>query len=200
MTENDQNVALSLPETLKAQLFKGPRQPLHSAYLLFSEALLPLLIRYLQRRQIRFKVSAPLNLQKSAPQRVIVLGPDFKEYKNTLPRFVLSYLQELPRCRVFYRLSPTTNNKSETPEENSGFLVEYGFQHPLSAIEIDHHLPAKALYFTFGDRLRPALVIDPAPTLSNNCDLSKPESCIGLPHRSLDPTEISAQPPFLHLR
>ena len=199
MTENDQNEALSLPEILKAQLFKGPRQPLRSAYLLFAEALLPLLARYLHRQQIRFKVSAPLNLQKNGPKRVIFLCPDLAESKKNLPRFVLTYLQDLPRCRLFYQLSPATDSNDETTKENRGFLVEYGFQHPLPATEIDHHFRAKILYFTFGDRQHPALVIDPAPFLSNDCDLSKPESCIGLSHRSLDSTATSAQLPFLRL-
>ena len=200
MTTSDQNETCTLPEILKSQLFKGPRQPLHSAYLLFAEALFPLLARYLHRQQIRFKTSAPLNLQKSTQKRVIFLSPNFAESKKTLPRFVLSYLQELPRCELFYRLSPAAGTNNETTKESASFLVEYGFQHPLPATEIANHLPDKNFYFMFGDRQRPALVIDPAPPLTDDCDLSKPESCIEKLQYSLDPTTTSTQPPLLQLK
>ena len=196
MTENDQNETLSRPKILKAQLLKGPRQPLPNAYLLFEEALFPLLARYLHRQQIRFKASARLDGQK----RVLYLSPDLEKSKKTLPRFVLTYLEELPRCQLFYQLSSKTGVKSETIKENRGFLVEYGFQHPLSAPEIIENLSAESLYFIFGDHQRPALVIDPAPILKNDCDLSKPESYIGLPQRALDPNTASKQPLHLKLR
>ncbi|MEA3348062.1 MAG: hypothetical protein U9Q39_03260 [Pseudomonadota bacterium] len=195
MTENNQNGTLSRPKILKAQLSKGSRQPLHNAYLLFEEALFPLLARYLHRQQIRFKASARLDGQK----RVLYLCPDLEKNKKTLPRFVLTYLQELPRCQLFYQLSSKTGAKSETIKENRGFLVEYGFQHPLSVPEITDHLPVESLYFIFGDHQRPALVINPAPTLKNDCDLSKPESCIALPQRALDPDVASKQPLQLKL-
>ncbi len=200
MTTNDQNEACTLPEILQAQLVKSPQQLLHSAYLLFAEALFPLLARYLRRQQIRFKASAPLNLQKSVQKRVIFLCPDLEENKKTLPRFVLSYLQELPRCELFYQLYPTPGTNSKTTKESAIFLVEYGFQHPLPATEIAKHLPARNLHFMFGDRQRPTLVIDPIPPLTDDCDLSKPESYIEKLQGSLDPTATSAQAPLLQLK
>lgn len=200
MTTNDQNETCTLPEILQAQLFKSSRQPLHSAYLLFAEALFPLLARYLRRQQIHFKVSAPLNLQKSSQKRVIFLCPDLKESKKTLPRFVASYLQELPRCELFYRLSPATGTNNENVKESAIFLVEYGFKHPLQTTDISRHLPAEQLYFMFGDRQRQTLVIDPIPPFINNCDLSKPESYIKRLQGSINPTAASTQAPPLHLK
>ncbi len=196
MTTNDKDETCTLAEILKTQLFKSPRQPLHSAYLLFAKALFPLLARYLRRQQIRFKASAPLDMQK----RVIFLCPDLEESKKTLPRFVLSYLQELPRCELFYQPSPPAGTNRETTNESAKLLVEYGFKHPLPATEIAQHLPTKSLYFMFGDQQRPALVIDPAPPLKDDCDLSKPESCIEKLEGSLEPTTTSTQPPLLQLK
>ncbi|MEA1922472.1 MAG: hypothetical protein U9N63_07440 [Pseudomonadota bacterium] len=190
---NELDMALSQTEIFKAQLFKVPRQPLNSAYLLFAEALLPMIARYLQRQQIRFKVSAPLNRPKEGQKRLIFFGPDLEENKKTLPRFVLSYLQELPHCRLFYRLCSVTDTNHKNPKESAGFLVEYGFQHPLPASEISNNLQAETLYITFGDRQRPALIIDPAPALKNDCDLSKPVSGIEKPPISFDSDETAAQ-------
>ncbi len=200
MTKNEQNMALSRPEIFKAQLFKVPRQPLSSAYILFTEALLPLIARYLQRQQIRFKVSALLNQPKEGQKRLILFGPDFEENKKTLPRFVLSYLQKLPHCRLFYRLCSKSDTNQKNPKDSAGFLVEYGFQHPLSASEISNNLQAETLYLIFGDRQRPALIIEPAPALKNDCDLSKPVSGIEKPQIPFDSDETAAQPLRLQVK
>ena len=208
MTKNEQNkepdMALSQTEIFKAQLFKVPRQPLNSAYLLLAEALLPLIARYLQRQQIRFKVSAPLNLPLNLPndrqKRLIFFGPDLEENKKTLPRFVLSYLHELPLCRLFYRLCSMTDTNQKNAKESAGFLVEYGFQHPLPASEVGNNLQAETLYLIFGDRQRPALIIDPAPALKNDCDLSKPVSGIEKPPISFDSDETAAQTLLLQVK
>ncbi|MEA3333678.1 MAG: hypothetical protein U9Q58_08785 [Pseudomonadota bacterium] len=203
MTKNEQNteqnMTLSQPEIFKVQLLKAPRQPLSGAYLLFAEALWPLISRYLQRQQIRFKVSAPLNLPNEKQKRVIFLGPNLEESKKTLPRFVLSYLQELPHCRLFYKLCSVTDPNQKKTDESAGFLVEYSFQHPLPAPEISNHLQPETLYFIFGDRQRPALIIDPTPTLKNDCDLSKPVARIEKPQRSLDSAAGSTQPSLLQI-
>lgn len=197
---NEQDMALSLSEILKVQLFKTYLQPLKSACCLFNEALFPLIARYLQRQQIRFKVSAPLNLPNNKPKRVIFFGSDLEENRKTLPRFVISYLQELPHCQLFYRLCPVIETNQKDTNGDAIFMVEYGFQHPLSASEITNHLQDKTFYFIFSNRQHPALIIDPAPTLKNDCDLSKPISSIEKPQYSLDPTMASVLPPLLQIK
>ncbi|MCD6533747.1 MAG: hypothetical protein J7L25_06690 [Deltaproteobacteria bacterium] len=203
MTENkqnnDQNIAITQPEIFKAQLVKAPRQPLSSAYLLFAEALLPLITHYLQRQQIRFKVSTPLNPADEWQKRVIFFSPKLETGNKTVPRFILSYLQNLPHCRLFYRLCSVTGTNPDEVKENTGVLVEYGFQHPLMTPEIVNHLEAETLYLIFADSQRPTLIINPAPILKNDCDLSKPISLIKKTDYSLDPAALSAQASLLQI-
>ena len=200
MTKSKQHEDFGIPEIIQVQLFKSSLQPLHSAYLLFAEALFPMIARYLRRQQISFKVSAPLNIEKNRQQRTLFLFPKRLESKKELPRFVLSYLQELPRCQLFYRLSLATGTNQENVKEGAGFMVEYGFQHPLPLPDIADHLQTKNLYFLFGDQQSPTLIFEPAPTLINEGAVTKPISCIKLPQQSIDTATDSDQEPPLRLK
>ncbi len=187
MTKSKQNGSLTTSEILQTQLFNSSRPPLANAYLLCAETLLPLIARYLRRQQINFKVSQRLDTQK----RLLFISQNLEDRKKTLPRFVLAYLEELPRCQLFYQYSPASTTKPGNGGNNCGFWVEYGFQHPLPATEIADHLQAKNLYFVFGNQQNPALIIDPVPILKNDCDFSKPQALIKKNQYSFTTADIS---------
>ncbi len=149
MINSEEKRSFSITEIIQAQLFKRSYQPLQSACLLFTEALFPMITRYLQRQQINFKASSLLNMEDSSRKRILFIYPHFNENKKNLPRFVLSYLQGLPYCQLFYQLSPASSANYDNVKEGAGFMVEYGFQHPLPVPDITEHLQTKNLYFIF---------------------------------------------------
>lgn len=167
-----------LPELVQAELFKSSRQPLQQAYLVTAEALVPMITRFLRRQQLNFKVSSAFNIEKSRPKRLILISPDTSVGKKTVPGFILSYLQELPHCQLFYRLSLKGEKSSEKADQESGLLIEYGFQYPLPLSEIVDHLESNKLYLISGDRKTPALTIEPAPILKNESALNDSLSSI----------------------
>ncbi|MBN2809409.1 MAG: hypothetical protein JXR80_07950 [Deltaproteobacteria bacterium] len=191
-----ENENWSRAQILQVQLLKRNRQPLNSAFLLCPEALLPLLARYLRRQQISFRISAPLAQQK----RLLFFTQDRNDQKKSLPRFVLSYLQELSRCRLFYRCLPAADVSWGENSEAAVFLVEYGFQHPLPADEIADHLPGNSLYCLYGDPLIPALIIEPTPPFKNDCELTKSQAEIEQSQYSLPFLKATAPTPILQLK
>jgi len=171
---------LTLEQILRLEPQAAPPETLRAAALLFPAPLLPFLGRYLARQGLDFRVTEEFPQEGFQEGfRALIMAPRKPAAEaftdagrpGPLPGFVLNYLKNLARCRLF--VAAQTAGKAGPEELESGLLVEYGFQLP-PGIDPAPARQGDFLAFIFGTAQRPALVLEPAPGFSGRQPLSPP--------------------------
>ncbi len=180
---------LTLEQLLRWEPQAAPPGTPRAAALLFPAPLLPFLGRYLARQGLDFRVTEEFpqkGFQEGSLEdfhegfRALILAPRKPAAEaftdagrpGPLPGFVLNYLKNLARCRLF--VAAQTAGEAGPEELESGLLIEYGFQLP-PGIDPAPARQGDFLAFIFAAARRPALILEPAPGFSGRPEFIRPE-------------------------
>jgi hypothetical protein len=126
---------------------------LQLAYALIPEKIFPLLSRFLLRHDLSFKI-ASLPAGEFSEKYLLALNGG-QGSLAPIPGFILDYIGNLPFCHLFQGFA--------NAKEDCLFLCEYGFQHPLTMVELVTETTATGLYLSFAGERSENSIIKPVP-------------------------------------